>query len=153
MRKAKDIMTKDVITVEPETEVIQAAKLLLEHHINGLPVVDTEGHLKGIICQSDLIAQQRKLPLPSFFIVLDSFVPITSYKNIEKALQKMSAITVKEAMTRNPLTVGPETDLEDIATLMVQHTIHTLPVVDKGKIVGIIGKEDILRTLMSGEKQ
>jgi CBS-domain-containing membrane protein len=153
MRKAKDIMTKDVITVEPETEVIQAAKLLLEHHINGLPVVDKEGHLKGIICQSDLIDQQRKLPLPSFFIMLDSFVPITSSKNIEKALQKMSAITVKEAMTRDPVTVGPETDLEDIATLMVKHSIHTVPVVDQGKIVGIIGKEDILRTLMPSEKK
>jgi CBS-domain-containing membrane protein len=152
MLKAKDIMTKDVITVMPETEVIQAAKLLLEHHINGLPVVDQEGHLKGIICQSDLISQQRKIPLPSFFIMLDSFVPITSYKNIEKVLQKMSAITVKEAMTANPVTVGPETDLEDIATLMVKHSIHTVPVVDQGMIVGIIGKEDILRTLMSGEK-
>lgn len=153
MRKAKDIMTKNVITVEPDMEVTQAAKLLLEHHINGLPVVDKEGNLKGIICQSDLIVQQRKIPLPSFFIMLDSFVPLASPKNIEKELKKMSAITVKEAMTRDPVTVGPETDLEDIATLMVKHTIHTVPVVDQGKIVGIIGKEDILRTLMSGEKK
>jgi len=152
MRKAKDIMTKDVITVEPETEVTHAAKLLLEHHVNGLPVVDKEGHLKGIICQSDLVVQQRKIPLPSFFIMLDSFVPLVSPKNIEKELQKMSALTVKEAMTPNPVTIGPETDLEDIATLMVKHTIHTLPVVEQGKIVGIIGKEDILRTLISGEK-
>lgn len=153
MRKAKDIMTKDVITVEPETEVTHAAKLLLEHHVNGLPVVDKEGHLKGIICQSDLVVQQRKIPLPSFFIMLDSFVPLTSPKNIEKELQKMSALTVKEAMTPNPVTIGPETDLEDIATLMVKHTIHTLPVVEQGKIVGIIGKEDILRTLIPGEKK
>jgi len=153
MLKAKDIMTKEVITVQPETEVIHAAKLLLEHHVNGLPVVDKEGYLKGIICQSDLIAQQRKLPLPSFFIMLDGFVPLTSYKNIDKALQKMAAITVKEAMTPNPVTVDPEASLEDIATLMVKHTIHTVPVLEQGKIVGIIGKEDILRTLMSGEKQ
>ncbi|MCX5844467.1 MAG: CBS domain-containing protein [Deltaproteobacteria bacterium] len=152
MRKAKDIMTKDVITVEPETEVIHAAKLLLEHHVNGLPVVDKEGHLKGIICQSDLVVQQRKIPLPSFFIMLDSLVPLASPKNIEKELQKMSALTVKEAMTPNPVTIDPETDLEDIATLMVKHTIHTLPVVEQGKIVGIIGKEDILRTLISDEK-
>jgi CBS domain-containing protein len=84
--------------------------------------------------------------------MLDSFVPLASPKNIEKELQKMSALTVKEAMTPNPVTIGPETDLEDIATLMVKHTIHTLPVVEQGKIVGIIGKEDILRTLISGEK-
>jgi CBS domain-containing protein len=150
MLKAKDIMTKEVITVQPDTEVVHAAKMLIEHHINGLPVVDKEGRLKGILCQSDLIVQQRKIPLPSFFIILDSFVPLTSSKNIEKELQKMSAITVKEAMTPDPITVDPETSLEDIATLMVKNKIHTLPVLDQGRIVGIIGKEDILRTLMSG---
>ena len=152
MIKAKDIMTKDVITVQPETEIVQAAKLLLEHHINGLPVVDKEGRMKGIICQSDLVVQQRKIPLPSFFIMLDSFIPLTSSKTIKKELQKMSAITVKDAMTPDPITVGPETGLEDIATLMVKHKIHTLPVLDQGRIVGVIGKEDILRTLMSDEK-
>jgi CBS-domain-containing membrane protein len=153
MLKAKDIMTKDVITVHPDTEVVQAANLLLDHHINGLPVVDQEGNVKGIICQSDLVAQQRKIPLPSFFIMLDSFIPLTSPKNIEKELQKMSAVTVKDAMTPDPITVDPETDLEDIATLMVKHKIHTLPVLDHGKLVGIIGKEDILRTIMSGKKE
>jgi CBS-domain-containing membrane protein len=153
MRKAKDIMTRDVITVELDMEVVHAAKLLLDHHINGLPVVDKEGNLKGIICQSDLVVQQRKVPLPSFFIMLDSFVPLASPRNIEKELKKMSALTVRKAMTTNPVTIGPDTDLEDIATLMVKHTIHTLPVVEQGKIVGIIGKEDILRTLISGEKK
>ncbi|MEN6318512.1 MAG: CBS domain-containing protein [Syntrophaceae bacterium] len=153
MLKAKDIMTKNVITVHPDTEVVQAATLLLDHHINGLPVVDEEGYVKGIICQSDLIVQQRKIPLPSFFIMLDSFIPLTSPKNIEKELQKMSAVTVKDAMTPDPITIGPETDLEDIATLMVKHKIHTLPVLDQGRLVGIVGKEDILRTLMSGKKE
>jgi CBS domain-containing protein len=149
MLKAKDIMTKEIITVHPETEIVQAAKLLLEHHINGLPVVDKEGRLTGIICQEDLISQQRKIPLPSFFILLDSFIPLKSQKNIDKEVQKMAAITVTEAMTFDPITVGIETSLEDIATLMVKNKIHTLPVLDQGKLVGIIGKEDILRTLMS----
>lgn len=153
MLKAKDIMTKKVITVNPGTEVVQAAKLLLDHHINGLPVVDNEGCLKGIICQSDLISQQRKIPLPSFFIMLDGFIPLTSPKHIEKELQKMGAIKVSEAMTLDPVTVGPETVLEDIATLMVKSNIHSLPVLDQGKLVGIIGKEDILRTLMINEKK
>ena len=152
MLKAKDIMTKEIITVYPETEIVQVAKLLIEHHINGLPVVDKEGCLKGIICQADLIVQQRKIPLPSFFILLDSVIPLTSPKNIEKELQKMAAITASEAMTPNPITVGPDTGLEDIATLMVKNNIHTLPVLDHGKLVGIIGKEDILRSLMPSEK-
>lgn len=152
MLKAKDIMTKKVITVHPDTEVIKAAQLLLDHHINGLPVVDKEGRLKGIICQSDLIVQQKKIPLPSFFILLDSAIPLTSPKNIEQELQKMAAIKVIEAMTPDPITVGPETGLADIATTMVKSNIHVLPVLDQGRLVGIIGKEDILRTLMSDEK-
>ncbi|MBI4634380.1 MAG: CBS domain-containing protein [Deltaproteobacteria bacterium] len=152
MLKARDIMTKEVITVHPDTEVVKAARLLLDHHINGLPVVDKNGRLTGIICQSDLIAQQKKVPLPSFFFLLDSAIPLTSSKSIEKELHKMAAIKVVEAMTPDPITVGPETPLEDIATTMVKHNIHVLPVLDEGRLVGIIGKEDILRTLMSNGK-
>lgn len=152
MPKAKDIMTEEVITVHPEMEIVKAAKLLLEHHINGLPVVDKEGRLVGIICQDDLIAQQREIPLPSFFILLDSFIPLTSQKNIEKEVQKMAAITVSEAMTPDPITIDPETSLEEISTLMVKNNIHTLPVLDQGKIVGVVGNEDILRTFMPDEK-
>jgi len=151
MPKAEDIMTKKVIVVHPETEIVQAARLLLEHHINGLPVVDQEGHLEGMICQDDLITQQKKIPLPSYFILLDSLIPLFSQKDIEKALKKMAAITVAEAMSPDPITVEPSTDLEEIATLMVKHTIHTVPVIDQGRLVGIIGKEDILKTLMPGE--
>ncbi len=148
MLTARDIMTREVISIEPETEVIQAARLMLEKHVNGLPVVDREGHLQGIICKSDLITQQEKLPLPSFFFLLDSAIPLKSQKAIEKEVQKMAAIKVSEAMTRDPLTVDPDTPLEDIATLMVKHNVHTIPVLDRGSLVGVIGKEDILRTLM-----
>ncbi len=153
MLKAKDIMTKEIVTVYPDTEIVQAAKLMLDKHISGLPVVDREGHLKGIICQSDLMAQQRKIPLPSFFILLDGAISLTSPQQIENEVRKMSAVKVSEAMTPDPITVDPETGLEDIATLMVKHNIHTLPVLDRGWLVGIIGKEDVLRTLMTDTKK
>jgi CBS domain-containing protein len=150
MLKAKDIMTRKVITVSPETRIDVAGKLLLENHFNGLPVVDPEGRLKGIICQDDLIIQQKKFPLPSVFTILDGVIPLTSSKQMEKEVQKMAAITVGQAMTPDPITVDPETTLEEIATLMVKKNIHTLPVMEKGQLVGVIGKEDILRTLLPG---
>ncbi len=148
MLKAKEIMTKEVITVSPELKITDVARLLLEKRINGLPVADSQGRLKGIICQSDLIAQQEKAPLPAFVVFLDSFIPLSSHKNFEKKIQKMAAVTVEQAMTCDTIVVGPETSLEEVATLMVSKNIHTLPVVDQDKLVGIIGKEDVLRTLM-----
>jgi CBS domain-containing protein len=153
MIKAKDIMTKDVITVYLDTEILQAAKLMLDNHLSGLPVVDRDGHLKGIICQSDLMIQQKKIPLPSFFVLLDTAISFTSQKDIETEVKKMAAVKVSEAMTPDPITVDPEMSLDDIATLMVEHNIHTLPVFDQSRLVGIIGKEDILRTLMPTQKK
>jgi CBS domain-containing protein len=151
MLKAKDIMTKELISVSPGTEITKAAKILLGKGINGLPVVDA-GRLVGILCQSDLIAQQKKLPIPSLFTLLDGFIPLQSAKHFEKAFQKIAATTVSDSMTPDPVTVQPETPIEEIAALMVDKNFHTLPVVEGGKLVGIIGKEDVLRTLMSNAR-
>jgi CBS domain-containing protein len=153
MLTAKEIMTMEVMTISPDTSITEAAKLLLEKRINGLPVVDSQGQLRGIICQSDLITQQKQLSLPSFVTILDAMIPLSSYKNFEKQIQKITATTVVQAMTRELTTVEPGTSLEEIATLMVNKNIHTLPVIDHGKLVGIIGKEDVLRTLMPGDKE
>ena len=152
MLTAKDIMTKDPITVSPDTELTYAAKLLLDEGMNGLPVLDAQGKLVGIICQSDLIAQQKRLPIPSIFTLLDGFIPLTSMKHIEKAIKKISGTTVADAMSPNPVTVKPETSIEDVAGLMVDNNFHTIPVVHKGELVGIIGKEDILRTILPRSK-
>jgi len=152
MLKVKDIMTKDLITVSPEMEIAHAAKLLLEKHINGVPVVDGEGKMVGILCQSDLITQQKRFPIPTVFTLLDGFIPLTSMKHIEKEAQKISATTVAHAMTPNPFTVTPEMSIEEVATIMLDKNFHTLPVVDEEKLVGIVGQEDILKTLMSGLK-
>jgi CBS domain-containing protein len=148
MLKVKDIMTRKLITVSPETEIVHATKLLLENRINGVPVTDETGKLVGILCQSDLIAQQKKLPIPSFFTFLNGLIPMTSMKQIEKQVQKITATTVAQAMMKNPVTVQPDTDIEEVAALMVDNNFHTIPVMGEGKLVGIVGKEDILRTLM-----
>ena len=148
MITAKDIMTTDVITISPEAEVAQAAQLLLEKRINGVPVVNEAGELVGILCQSDLIIQQKNIPIPSLFTLLDGFIPLTSSKKIDKEVKKIAATKVEDAMTANPVTVTPDTGIEEIAAFMVEKNYHTLPVVDGGKLVGIVGKEDVLRTLI-----
>ena len=149
MIKAKDIMTKEVITVSPETEITQAAHLLLEKRINGVPVVNTAGELVGILCQSDLIAQQKSIPIPSLFTLLDGYISLKTSKRMDKEVEKIAATKVAEAMTPNPVTINPETDIEKVAALMVEKNYHTLPVIEAGRMVGILGKEDVLRTLIT----
>lgn len=144
----KDIMTRDLITVPPDMEITQAAKILLENRINGVPVVDKGGELIGILCQSDIIVQQKEMPIPSVFTFLDGLVSFTSMKKLEKEVLKIAAITVANAMTPDPVTVGPETKIEEVALLMVDKNFHTLPVLDEGKLVGIVGKEDVLRIII-----
>jgi len=148
MLRVKDIMTRKLITVSPETEITRAARLLLENRINGLPVVDETGRLVGILCQSDLISQQKALPTPSLFTFLDGYIPLASAKQIEKQARKIAAITVAHAMTPDPGVVNPETSIQEVAALMVDKNFHTLPVVQAGKLVGIVGKEDVLKTLL-----
>lgn len=147
--QVKDIMTTKVITVSPHMGIIDAARILMENHINGAPVVDVEGRLVGILTRDDLISQQKKLPLPSFFTVLDGIIPLISPRHLEKEMEKMTATTVDHAMTPGPITVKPDTDIEVVAALMVDKKIHTIPVVDDdGCLVGVLGKEDVLKTIL-----
>jgi CBS-domain-containing membrane protein len=149
MLKVKDIMTREVKTVSPETEIAQAAKLLLSERINGVPVVNKNGEVVGILCQSDLIAQQKSIPIPSLFTLLDGYIPLTLLSRLDKEVEKIAATKVTHAMTPDPTTVNSETDIDKVAALMVEKNYHTLPVVDNGKLVGIVGKEDVLKTLLT----
>ncbi|MBW2337567.1 MAG: CBS domain-containing protein [Deltaproteobacteria bacterium] len=149
MITANDIMTQEVISISPETEIAQAAKLLLTNRINGVPVINDASELVGILCQSDLIIQQKNIPIPSLFTLLDGFIPLTSSKKLDKEVEKIAATKVADAMTPDPVTVNSDTGIEEIAALMVEKNYHTLPVVDANKLVGIVGKVDVLRTLIS----
>ena len=149
MLTVKDIMSVNIVSVKPNTEIIEAAKLLLENRFNGLPVVDDNGKVVGIICQSDLVAQQKSLPIPTLFTFLDGFIPLTSLKKMESEIQKIAAITVADAMTKKPVTVKPDTRIETVAALMADKKLYTLPVLDDdGRLIGIVGKEDLLKSVI-----
>lgn len=142
-------MTHEVITLPESAEVAEAAQLMLEKKINGLPVVNADQSVVGVICQSDLVAQQKKISLPSFFTLLDGVFPMSASGELDREIEKISALTVAQAMTRPPVTITPETTVEEIATLMAEKKLYTLPVIKAGKLVGVVGKEDILRTAFS----
>ena len=96
------------------------------------------------------LTQQKRFPVPSIFTFLDGLFSFTSTKTLEQEVQKIAATTVAEAMTADPVHVGPDATVEEIASLMVEKHFHTIPVVDKDKLVGVLGKEDVLKMLVDG---
>lgn len=141
-------MTTEVITIGPEADITEAAKILLAKGVNGLPVVDDAGHLVGILCQSDLVRMQKNLPIPSLFTLLDGFVPLSSSALLEAEVKRIAASKVSDAMSTKVVTIAPDMTIDEIAALMVDKKFHTLPVTDKGKLLGIVGKKDVIKTLI-----
>jgi CBS domain-containing protein len=141
-------MTAEVITISPDADITEAVKILLDKGVNGLPVVDENGHLVGILCQSDLVRMQKSLPIPSLFTLLDGFVPLSSSALLEAEVKRIAASKVSDAMSTKVVTIGPDMTIDEIAALMVDKKFHTLPVADNGKLLGIVGKKDVLKTLI-----
>lgn len=148
MLNASDIMTTDVITVKKDTSLKDLAKLLYENHINGVPVVDDDGLLIGIICESDLIRKDKKLHIPTVVAIFDWVLYLESPKKIEKEIQRINATKVEDLYTKKVVTVDEKTPIDEIATIMEQKKIYTIPVMDGDRLVGVIGKADLLRSLL-----
>jgi CBS domain-containing protein len=148
MLNASDIMTTDVTTVKKETTLKELATILYENHINGVPVVDDDEKLIGIICESDLIRKDRKLHIPTVVALFDWVFYLESPKRMEKEIQRINATTVEELYVKEVTTVDEKTPVDDIATIMTEKKVYTIPVMDGDRIVGVIGKGDLLRTLV-----
>jgi CBS domain-containing protein len=144
MLKAKDIMTKEVITVKPETTIEELARLLMTQHISGAPVVDDRGKIVGIVTENDLISKNSRLHIPTILRLFDAYIPLGTSK-MESDIRKMAASTVGDICTKEIITVDEEASVEYIATIMTEKRIHVLPVVREGKLVGIIGKKDLIK--------
>jgi CBS-domain-containing membrane protein len=140
-------MTKEVITIGPQASVTEAAGLLDQHRISGLPVVAEDGSLLGVITQSDLVQQARDLELPPAVNLFDVRFFLETPAHFLKRLEKMLGGTVKEVMTDKAITISPETPVSEVAALMARKKVHTLPVLEGGKLVGIVGKIDLIRAL------
>lgn len=149
-RTARDIMTPDPVTVGRDLSVTEAAKIMVEQRIGALPVVEDD-RLVGIVTEGDLIMQDVKIEFPTYIHLLDGFImypPATA--RFESELKKAVGATVADVMTSEPVVVQATTPVEDIATLMVDRDVSRLPVLDGEKVVGIISKSDIVRSIVSG---
>lgn len=150
-RTARDIMTKDPLTVSRDLTVTDAAKLMVEKHIGALPVIEDD-KLVGIVTEGDLIMQDVRMEFPTYIHLLDGFImypPATA--RFESELKKAVGATVEDVMTSEPVAVQADASVEDVATLMVDRDVSRIPVLEGEKLVGIVSKSDIVRSLIVGE--
>ena len=145
MPAAKDIMTLNVITVTRDQPIKELSELFVTYKVNGVPVVDDDGGLIGVVTQGDLIEQQKNLHIPTVIALFDAVLFIESAKKFEEEAKKLTGKTVNDIYHRNPITVTPNAEVNEVATLMAEKDVHTVPVVDGGKLVGIIGKIDVIK--------
>jgi CBS domain-containing protein len=144
--KAHDVMTWGTITVEPDASVTRAVRLMLQNKISGLPVVDADGQLVGMVTEGDFLRRgelgtKRQRPRWLEFLLGPGRLA-TEY--VQSSGQKVSQV-----MTPEPKTITPETPLEEVVGLMERHRIKRLPVVQDGKLVGIVSRANLLHALAS----
>ncbi len=147
MKTARDIMTHDVVTVTKDQPISDLSKLFIENHFNGVPVLDGTGKVIGVVTQGDLIEQNKNLHIPTVIALFDAVLFLESEKKFESDVKKLTGSKIEDIYRKNPVTVSPDTDLNEITTLMAEKDVHTLPVLDNNELIGIIGKKDVIRAM------
>jgi CBS domain-containing protein len=144
--RARDVMTSKVITVRPDAEVRDVARLLVQKGISGVPVMSAEGDLLGIVSEGDLLrrseigSERDRSWWLRFFATPDT---------LAKEFVKSHALKVADVMTREVISVEPDTPLRDIATTLEDHRIKRVPVVRDGNLVGIVSRANLVQALAS----
>jgi len=150
--QVQEIMTREVISVRAETKIPAVVRLFREHSISGMPVVDAEGNLVGMVTELDLIARHARPHFPSYVAFLDSIIYLGSTKRYHESMRHILATTAGELMTPEVVSVGPEMDVQDLAELMVERDANPVAVVDADRhLVGIVSHTDLLKMIEQAE--
>lgn len=141
--KVRDIMTAEVVVAHPDTSVNLVARLMAGRDISGIPVVE-DGRLVGIVTELDLIVRNTRLEPPAFFALLDARIPLETPTHYRDRMRHMLGTLARDVMTEKVVTIGPDEDLETLAEIMVKRRVNPLPVVEDGRLVGIVSRSDII---------
>ncbi|HMM19902.1 MAG TPA: CBS domain-containing protein [Selenomonadales bacterium] len=147
--KAKDIMVQNVITVHRNATIKDIAKVLIDHGISGVPVVDDADALVGIVSEGDLLHKEANPRLPDYVNILGAVIYYNGVEHYREDFKKLMAGQAADIMTKKVVSVSEETDIMDIAQLMLERGIKRVPVVKDGKIIGIISRADIVKLLVN----
>jgi CBS domain-containing protein len=150
---AREIMNKKVITIKKDASINELSELLVNNKISGVPVLDENGNLAGIVSEGDIIVQNSDLHFPRYFKLLDAIIYLESLNKFKRSLQKHLATKVEDIMTVKVKTAGEDTPINEIADIMLDSRVNRLPVMDKNnKLVGIITRADILKSIVTRNK-
>lgn len=150
MSTVRDVMTTSVLSVRPETSIKQVARLLVENRISGLPVVNEEGRVVGVISEGDLLVKEQPRgsihhrPLARIF---------GESAETRQSIAKAGARAVGDAMTMPAITIDASRPVGAAATLMIQRKVNRLPVTENGRLVGIVTRADLIRTFVRSDEE
>jgi len=144
--KASDVMTRRIVSIGPDDSVVRAVRLMLQDHISGLPVVDATGALVGIITEGDFL---RRAELDTRQHGPRWIELLLGPGRLATEYVRASGRKVSEVMTRHLKTISSDAPLDEVVSLMERHHIKRLPVVDDGKLVGIVSRANLLHALAS----
>lgn len=147
--KVRSLMTKDVLSVRTDTSVSDVARLMSGHGVSGVPVLDPDGRIVGVITERDLIVRNGRLEMPVFLQILDAYVPLELPGHLKSRLQHMLGTNAEDVMTRDVRAIGPDAEVEDLVELMVKHHANPVPVLEDGRLVGIISRSDLVRMMVT----
>jgi len=147
MLTARDIMSREVHTIDLEASVEDLARRFLEVGVSVMPVLDAAGRLQGIVSETDLIARDQPLHIPTVITLFDWVVYLESEERFAQQVRKMTARKVREICTREVITCSPDATVPEIAALMVEKGIHLVPVVEQERLIGVVARHDIIRSM------
>lgn len=141
----KHIMTLDVVSVSPTASIGRIARLMHERAISGVPVVDLDRRVVGLVTDLDLILLNTRIEAPHFLPLLDGRIPLETPTHFRKRVQHVAGTTARDVMSEDVLTVGPEEEVETLAALMVREKVNPVPVVEDRRLVGVVSRADVIR--------
>lgn len=141
--KASEFMTKDVITCNENQTVEEAATIMAEKGFSVLPIVDDSGALVGVITESDFVSKSKNVP-HAMVTLKHLFGKSFNSQDVEEIYKESKSKKLSEIMTKNPKTVSPDATLDEVVTFLGEKDLKRVPVVDNGKVVGIITRKNII---------
>ncbi len=141
--QARDVMTTNVVIVQTDTPISEIARILSVLGISGVPVMEGDT-LVGIVKEVDLIARHARPHYPRYLPLLDAQIPLGGQREYQEIVRRILGTTAHDIMSAPVKTCHPDDDLEEVATLMVEKNANPIPVMDHGRLVGIISHTDLL---------